>query len=338
MQTNRPLSTARSFSPAQAAQALAAAQRRLSAARQRLADVTQAEHPHVFVESSARKSRQLLSSSAADLKRPGVFGYGIGRRIRNGEETEELCATVFVERKRPFGDLTDDERLPEHITDRRDIRLPVDVVELGPFQRYAMLGSSTGPNDPEERGTIGAFATGRDGKTYAITAMHVSEATELNPPDPPIPFYVPSRMDAPNAVEFGKMVKGTTTKVDAGKILVEKPASALYYINRIGPLKGWRPIVDPTDRGIRVRLSGAASGVTTGTIVNPNVSMPELNLESAIVAQIEAAPGDSGAPLVDDGNLLLGTLVGGGQGSGLNVFSPIGLVLNLLDCEIVIPS
>jgi len=201
-----------------------------------------------------------------------------------------------------------------------------------------MLGSSVGPHDPEERGTIGTFATGKDARTYAITAMHVSEIDELTPDDPSIPFYVPSRMDAPNASVFGQMTEGTSTGVDAGKIRLDKANQALYFINQIGPLKGWRPVVDPADRGIPVRLSGSTSGLQAGTIVSPNVSMPALNLESAIVVQIQAAPGDSGAPLVDGSNLLLGTLVGGGEGTNINVFSPIGLVLNRLGCEIVIPT
>jgi hypothetical protein len=168
--------------------------------------------------------------------------------------------------------------------------------------------------------------------------MHVSEVNELAPSDKPIPFYVPSRMNAPSAARFGRMVQGTRTRVDAGKILVDKPDEILNYVNGIGPLKGWRPVVDPADRNIGVRLSGAASGVTFGSVVSPNVSMPGLHLESAIIARIPAVPGDSGAPLVDGGNLLLGILVGGGEGSNLNVFSPIGLVLNVLDCEIVIPT
>ncbi len=327
-----------SMSPTQAARAVTLAKKRLLDARRKLADVTDSEDPHVLVDPSIRKHQRLLQAAADDLRRrAGVLGYGIGKSVRDGVATNEVCATVFVEKKRPAKDLGRGDRLPRHIGSR-SARLPIDVIELGRFRRYAMLGSSVGPFDPEERGTIGAFATGKDGQVYAITAMHVSEVDELTPDQPPIPFYVPSRMDAPNAALFGQMTQGTSTGVDAGKIRLNKPAQALYYINHIGPLAGWRPVVDPSDRGTPVRLSGSTSGLQAGTIVHPNVSMPALNLDSAIIVQIQAAPGDSGAPLVDEGNLLLGTLVGGGQGTNMNVFSPIGLVLNRLGCEIVIPT
>jgi hypothetical protein len=328
----------RSTSASWASREVFAAQARLMAARQRFADVTDSRHPHVFLHPSVRKHHQLLKAASEDLRRDGVLGYGVGKRVRAGVPTDEPCATVFVTKKRRPADLPRGDRLPRHIGGGHGRRLAIDVVEMGPFRRYSMLGSSTGPNDPQEQGTIGAFATGQDGNTYAITAMHVSEVDELTPNAPPIPFYVPSRMQAPNAAQFGLMVEGTSTGVDAGKIRLNKPNQALYYINQLGPLQGWRPVVDPTDNGILVRPSGAKSGLQVGTIVNANVSMPDLNLESAIVVQMPAQPGDSGAPLVDEGNLLLGTLVGGGKGSNLNVFSPIGLVLAKLGCEIVIPK
>jgi hypothetical protein len=313
----------------------------LSEARQLLADVTRAEHPHVFVEPSLRKEHQLLGAKSEKVRaHKGVLGYGIGRRIRSGLQTDELCALVFVEKKLAPTELKKLGRrpLPRTLSDRGGVRLPVDVVELGTFRRYAMLGSSVGPDDPQQRGTIGSFASGPDSKIYAITAMHVSEVEELTVQDPPIPFYVPSRMDSPSAVRFGQMIQGTTRGIDAGKILLDRPGDALSYVNGIGHLKGWRPVVDPADRGARVRMSGAVSGVRTGSIVSPNASMQNPDLDSAIVVQIDAAPGDSGAPLVDDGNLLVGILVGGGQGSNLNVFSPIGLVLNRLGCDIQIPT
>ena len=85
-----------------------------------------------------------------------------------------------------------------------------------------------------------------------------------------------------------------------------------------------------------VRLFGAVSGLQTGILMNPAVSIPAESLEAAILVDIETQGGDSGCALVDPENLVLGFLVGRGS-SALNrlaVFTPASLVLSRLGCDI----
>jgi hypothetical protein len=104
------------------------------------------------------------------------------------------------------------------------------------------------------------------------------------------------------------------------------------------PITGWRRLHWPGDHTTRVKLFGARSGFLLGQIHNANVSMPQYDLDDAIVVSIPTDRGDSGAAIVDDEGLVLGFLVGRGSDmpDDLRIFCPASLVLRALNC--VIPN
>jgi hypothetical protein len=73
-------------------------------------------------------------------------------------------------------------------------------------------------------------------------------------------------------------------------------------------------------------------GVQFGRILRADVSVRSLNLSSVILVEMSALPGDSGAPLVDASNRLLGLLVGGNGTQQL--FCSIAPILSALQCEL----
>ncbi len=62
------------------------------------------------------------------LTKPHVIGVAIGLKQQNGQPTEELAIVVMVDEKVPVAQLSDDERIPEHIEG-----YPVDVQQTGFF-------------------------------------------------------------------------------------------------------------------------------------------------------------------------------------------------------------
>jgi hypothetical protein len=105
------------------------------------------------------------------------------------------------------------------------------------------------------------------------------------------------------------------------------------YIPEIGRVNGWRSVVS-SDLGQPVWMYGARSGYQMGEIRAIHTQMPDLSLRDTLVVRINAQEGDSGAAILDRNNLVLGMLVGGNAGSNLRIFTPISLVLDLLNCRI----
>ncbi|MBI4868928.1 MAG: hypothetical protein HY816_18465 [Candidatus Wallbacteria bacterium] len=60
---------------------------------------------------------------------PHVVSVGIGYRVRGGEESEELCISVAVDRKLPASELPAEGTLPQELEG-----VPVDVVETGSLE------------------------------------------------------------------------------------------------------------------------------------------------------------------------------------------------------------
>ena len=255
--------------------------------------------------------------------------------MKGGLPTGELCLTVFVTKKLSPEDLKAAglRKLPKSIK-VGNRRLPIDVVELGTIELHVLVGASMGPANLASEGTIGAFATDlATGKMVAITAMHVTGVNEFPNGGPAPQFVVPSsRLNLPTA-PLGPLLFGTRSGIDAAKIEVTNPENAAPIAPGIGTLSGWRPVVFPGDENTSVRMVGAVSGLTRGVLLHVDVPLPDINLDSAILADIPSQAGDSGAPLLDAQNHILGFLVGQSS-SGLRVFSPAGMVMNILQCDI----
>jgi hypothetical protein len=316
------------------------ARRRLAAARAKLAEATTPDGPPTFVDPIYRWAERLLQQRLPSLLRyPHVLGAGLGTRVVNGIDTGEICVTVLVGRKLGDDSLKrrGDRRLPKELRAGRR-RLPLDVVQGGGLKRTAFAGQSCSVTQGVTRsGTIGAPAvdTG-NGAAVFLTAMHVTGLRELLPSSGvTLPVNVPSISEAGGAPVIGRVVHGTRVGIDAAKIVLNPPHSVIREIPRIGAIRGWRPMVFPGDKDIPVMMFGAASRqLHTGAIVSPVLFVPGWDLEIAITVRgFDTIEGDSGGALVDVNRFVLGFLVGTAS-DGVRVFTPAGLVLQRLGCDI----
>ena len=312
------------------------ARRQLRQARRALAAATRpADAPAVYAPAWRATAALLEKRGPELLASRNVLGHGVSLRRRDGLATDERSLTVFVRRKMSPAELAraGETLLPKRLgSGKRSVR--VDVVELGRLVRQSTGGDSIGP-DSRLRGTLGSFAIDSlTLETVAVTAMHVTGQRRDIPRNgvSSVPMHQPSLRDDPAAPVFGAAVRGTLSGVDACKIALTDPASLDDRIKGIGRIRGWRPVLIPGDKGTAVRLFGIVSGLISGFIEHPLVSLPQFDLDNAILADIPTHKGDSGAALVDSDGFVLGYLVG--QAGPLRVFSPAGSVFRTLGCDI----
>jgi hypothetical protein len=198
-------------------------------------------------------------------------------------------------------------------------------------------GDGIGQIDPATRATLGAFAVTADQDAVAITAMHVVDAPGVGPGDATIPLVRRTSLsDA--GTRIGEIDRGTRAGVDAARVKLASGVSPVTDIPTIGEVRGWRWPAYPGDIGEGVRIYGAKSGRLDGTIAHVDVdfTFEDSSLERTLVVSIPTDHGDSGSALVDSGGYILGFLVGASSNldSSLRLFSPTGLVLDRLDCNI----
>jgi hypothetical protein len=309
------------------------------AARLRLARATRPGAAYAVVSRSLQWAQDILDARRrALLRSPNVIGIGLGSRIVSGRTTDEPCITVFVENKKTPEQLAGNAQkpLPKWLS-KAGRRIRVDVIEMGEIELQAFPGASIGAtNDAFQReGTVGVFARDLEtNATVAITAMHVTgEITVTTPIEFSIPS--PSHHDA-NMRRLGVMTFGTRAGVDAGKIELDDEDTVDDEIPTIGRVDGWRPVAKPADVGKSVTMCGAKSGVKSGKIIQVDVDLPKAGLASAIIVQIQATGGDSGAALVDENRHVLGFLVGkakSGLFAGFQVFCSAAAVVDILDID-----
>jgi hypothetical protein len=310
----------------------------LGRARAALAKIAEPTDSRLVSQGDWRKIQTAIKTKAPSLhQRDGVVGTAIGYRRIAGEQSEEPSVIVAVDHKLSARALRLAGRrpLPKSLPLPGGGSVGVDVVSVRGFRRLAFLGSSIGPSDVAEEGTLGAFARGRTNKqAVALTAMHVTGRDDVLPGD--LDFVTPSLQDSSLPARLGAFLAGTKQGIDAAAIELDPKVPVESSIPGLGTVASWRPLVYPGDREITVHFYGATSGFQSGTLVEPFVNLPRYGLEEAFLVDIPALPGDSGAGLVDNSRLLLGLLVGElfWEERLLKVFSPMGLVLNRLDCVI----
>src|SRR3990172_7728642 len=119
---------------------------------------------------------------ASLFRRANVVGIGVAHKVIAGEETDEPCVVVFVERKRPEDELRRRDIVPKAL---KGIR--TDVVETGRFAARELVDPPTvdrterirpapgGVSIAHERvtaGTLGVLAT-RDGRAVILSNNHI---------------------------------------------------------------------------------------------------------------------------------------------------------------------
>ena len=308
-------------------------------ARDRLATQTTAVSESRIAESSWSAALLVIESNiprltdGGDGRPTGVVGVGPGYRRRGGVREDELCAVVYVDRKRSPSALRKDgrEAVPTTLTGPHGITLSTDVVALGKLRRQASPGGSVGPKGRKRRGTIGVFAQDLvDGGTVALTAMHVFGASGAGT------ACVSPAHGLTGSASLGPFRRGTLARTDAAVVAVDPGVATDNVLPQLGPIRGVRPISLPGDYDRAVRLWGAETGrPMSGVIVEPLVHLPADDIEAAILVEIDSVAGDSGGALVDADGFLLGFLVGkiGPRSGPLRVFTPAALAFQLVSCD-----
>lgn len=325
---------------------LNAAYAALDAARAELAAVSVVGHlparGHAHAALAANRDRLLAM--------PGVLGVGLGlgaarqptisvfitsERTDDSGRWDELSGTRFLMAGRgigvqvvPFGGL---KAVPEPVP----VAAELDRAMAATAARLAP-GDGIGQSDPATRATLGAFAVTADEEPVAITAMHVVSAQEVGPGDPAISIVQRASLTDPGT-RIGAIDRGTETRVDAARVRLDGGVETTSDIPTIGEVRGWRWAAYPGDIGEGVRIYGASSGRLDGVITHIDVDFPAFSLERTIIVSMPTDHGDSGSALVDSGGYVLGFLVGASNlvDSSLRLFSPTGLVLERLDCNIL---
>lgn len=327
----------------EAIQRLNAARAELAAARAALAAAS------VVGQQPARSgaSRLLDAHRRELLAVPGVVGVGIGLGARR-----EPRIAVFVQ-PAPAAThdwiaitqmrLTEGRALPFGIdviafTGLAPQPVPTAVVDEGwlaqlPDASTLTPGDGVGQVSPATRGTLGVFGSANDDDAIVgITAMHVIE--HLDQITSPIAVVQRDDLADPGA-RAGEIDRGTRKGVDAARIRLAPGVAPRVEIPTIGAVRGWRPAIE-ADIGPGVSLYGATSGHLDGAIKHVDVDFPAFKLAHTLLVEIPTEEGDSGAALVDSDGYVLGFLVGASNliESSQRIFSPVGLVLASLDCNI----
>lgn len=292
--------------------------------------------PILFDHASAWIPELLRRETPRLTRIDGVLGTGLGRRWRQGIETDELCAQVFVEHKLGAREMAERgiSALPPVLGQGQT--LSVDVIELGAFQRLLAIGDSLGIERERTKGTLGAIAIDRwSREPVALTAMHVVEHGLASGAE----VYTPSLRDDGQPVAIGEVMGGTMHGTDIAKIRLRQPDLAHAAIPGWGPIRGWRPVSYPGDVNTTVQMCGASSSKRHGRIVTPALTLFREDLDGAILVDIPTREGDSGAAIVDSERMLLGFLVGRYQSArspqgALAVFTPAQRALAAVGCDI----
>lgn len=330
----------KSSPPAKQAIALAAAyrvnaaRRELAAARACFAEATRANDTSHYLSSEWEGLRPAIQKARGLHRLPGVMGTSLGHRIRDGvPDPEELVITVLVRKKiHALRAIPVSHRIPKTISGRSGGELSTDVIETGEFCNAVAPGLTVGLEIIPDSATISCFARDADGAPVALTVMHLITDAGIAP-NRGLRFVSPGLDEGPQPL--GHFLRGTLTNADAMAIALDPGVPHENEIPAIGTIRGARPVIDPGDRFIAVRMHGAVSGRRVGRIESCSAALPDLGLESAILVSIEVGPGDSGAVIVDNDGFVLGMLKGFFDGGDrLAVFSPIGAVLNALRCTL----
>src|SRR5881296_229773 len=314
--------------------------------------------------------RAAKAAYEADIfARANVVGIAIGNKMIRGRETDERCIVVFVEAKKPEGQLRHRDVVPKAFGSIR-----TDIVETGRFHalrseqaldlertkriRPAPGGVSIG-HVQITAGTLGVLAR-RNGRPVILSNNHVLANQNAGRVGDPIL--------QPGPADGGRLQDTIARLVDFVPIQFKErePGPIARFLARLfGPLlraAGWglkrlpsgqsnlvdaaiaEPIEtrlvapDILDIGMRVRKSGRTTGVTAGRItaidavVEVDYGGPSAIFREQIVSDLLSKGGDSGSLVVDEGRHAVGLLFAGGATTTL--INPIAAVAHFLDIAI----
>lgn len=309
-----------------------------------------------------RQLQQRLHSTSGELRswsrQANVQGFGVALRTKGNVRTRELVLKVYVTKKRPLEDVEHPIPRTIRIPGVRG-RVPIDVEEIGEvrlhapqlgWQRPASPGYSVGPAGTGA-GTFGCLVRrySEPESLFMLSSCHV--LTGDGALDVGAPIAQPAPMDGSGArnpiatldsyVPIAYQADGYPNRVDAA---IARITDASAVVPALAGLDAPRGVNTAVRAGMRVRLSGRSSGVTTGVVRDadfrivvdyplPGGGTTPVGFSDQVLCDQFAREGDSGAAVIDaDGNIVGLHCLGSRT---VSVFNKIENVLSELNCWVV---
>lgn len=259
-----------------------------------------------------------------------VAAYAARKRVK-GRELFRYSIVFHVLKK---GSYKKKQEIPPYYDvrfpgERKPRRIPTDVIESGPIKEYAAAGDRIRSTRTLEQGTVGFYCERLDPWPphmnyirYACTNAHVAATRQqlqqghlfLSPDQQGATLHI----DTPHGTYNGALEQMIYGGIDAALIRVGPDLPIVPDFDGNGAFR--QPIGPPTEqwRNATVKLFGCKTGLHRATIAVPCVpsyagSIPGKYMHNMIALNLDPQMlhGESGAPVVDLNNHLIGILWGG---------------------------
>jgi hypothetical protein len=269
-------------------------------------------------------------------KNPSITGVHIGLKYKNKIPVlHRYCIAFLVEKK----EIKPKNEIPKHykvkINGVKKI-IPTDVVEVGVFQlNNIQLGDGIRNLFSNELGTFGLLLIDSNG-IYALSNMHVlapgyynqnKNHFKINPEDQ---NQVDVELFNNDLKSYAFLQEGYFNGIDAAIARIKNISDFQNVFGQYGTPNGIREITYSNYYQLNVSMRGLASGYKNGYVerigINMPTKIPGAYLNNLIAANLGSKGGDSGSPVFDNSNNVIGIVVG--ASNGLTYIIPIIPILN----------
>ena len=276
----------------------------------------------------------IVNDEANQLMRKaiGLLGYGMG--YKNDNEIAGLALTVFVDNKTPS------ENLEKEISYKGVHGIPVDIKpvtkiehqqyipggirQLRPDDSVPMqMGGSVSVADSQDYGSRGLVLVDKQDKRYLLTCFHVLLNDFKSKKTFPFPESRPIMATYPGATNTTTNDRKTQPVVSG--IYSPKYDFALVSLTDNGDFlnafdnRRFRGIhtsdTIPSLLGKQVSMAGASSSLQQGKVLDTKVTIfvgpTQAQFDNVIAVEKISIAGDSGAPVIDQDNKVVGIIIAG---------------------------
>lgn len=252
-----------------------------------------------------------------------IEGVHVGEKKINGKKIEKYYSIVFhVNEKRE----TLEKKIPKfiYVTTKRKIKMkvPTDVIEAGKLTLNGIkIGDQTQNDNSTLVGTISFYFSTPRG-LYLGSNMHVLAPMLINNEQT---LYDVRKGDTPQSIllfdEFitstAQLIVAVFSGIDFALARIDDPqipAVIEKLIKEVGPVRGILGLNYSNYKSVNVSFYGTSSKFKNCTIselgIVKNTRFQNIYLTNLIMLNRCTLDGDSGAPLFDQNNRVVGVIVG----------------------------
>lgn len=275
-----------------------------------------------------------------------IVGIHVGKKKR-GKKTLRYYSLVFHVRQK----MEDPEvKIPKYISIRipgeGQKRIRTDVVETGEFYLTSVQpGTRIASNGSDEFGTISCFLR-KGNSLYACSNMHVLAPRLLASGETSYFKSIANQTTMNVTLKSGNyscgayLEKAIYNGIDAAIARIDPTAQIIQLIPGIGNILGASVVNYSNYANLPVRMHGAVSGLQSGKVrsvgIHKPTSIPGISLNNLIGINMHTQRGDSGAPIVDRNNRIVGILVGRDTANNIAYAIPILPILNYFQTQLAL--